>query len=88
MREVPADLKQMLARMLAISTVATDPGHVVQLSGNFLIYVTAALAAKYEGEIPPEITTVLQQARDGHMAALLEHGESAERWPHGADEMP
>lgn len=62
---------------------ATDPGHILIMTRNFIRWVKVGLAVKYEclDAIPEDYSITMAQCLEIWKDAQIEHGSNTELWP-------
>jgi len=82
--KIPDDTKMIIARVIALQTLATDPGHKITMAGAVMHWVTCGLALKYGNKdlVPSEYIATLEEDRIIWQEAMLKYNQGAEFWAH------
>lgn len=82
--KIPDDMKVTIAKVIALQSLATDPGQQIAMTASAMRWVRVGLVLKY-GEwkdVPTKYQDIFDRARTLWQSAMLNYGKGAEFWPH------
>jgi hypothetical protein len=82
--KVPDDIKATIGRMIALQSLATDPGQRILLAASVMQWIRVGLSIKYGSwdEVPERYHDTFDADRDLWQNAMMQYGRGAEFWSH------
>lgn len=79
---IPDDMKVTIAKVIALQSLATDPGQIISITAATMRWVKVGLVIKYGGleKIPDEYQDVMERDRLMWMDAVRQYGTGMEFW--------
>jgi len=93
---VPDDMKITIAKVIALQSLATDPGQQLAMTASVMRWVRVGLVLRYGSweNVPDTYKEQFTECRENWQDAIRQHGLGSEFWPHAmmrcadvADEM-
>lgn len=79
--KVPDDIKATIGKMIALQSLATDPGQKISLSGELINWVMAGLVVRYgRDKVPDAYLAELTLTRDLWIEALNKYMTGGDYW--------
>ena len=81
---IPDDLKITIAKVIALQSLATDPGQQIAMTASAMRWVRVGLVARYGPwpNVTAEYRQVFASDRELWQSAMLNYGKGDEYWPH------
>jgi hypothetical protein len=82
--KIPDDMKQIIARILALQSLATDPGQKIAMAGTVMQWIKIGLVMKY-GDwslVPANYQQIFAEDRETWQHAMITYTKGIEFWGH------
>lgn len=82
--KIPDDMKQIIARILALQSLATDPGQRVAMTGTVMLWIKIGLTMKYGNWslVPSDYQETFSVDRETWQHAMITFSKGSEFWGH------
>ncbi len=79
---IPEDMKLTISKVIALQSLATDPGQIISITASVLRWVTVGLVIRYGswGKIPDDYQEKIHKCRLLWMDAVRQYGSGDEFW--------
>jgi hypothetical protein len=79
---IPDDMKVTIAKVIALQSLATDPGQIISITAATMRWVKVGLVIKYGrwDQVPQQYQKILESCRLCWMDAVRQYGSGMEFW--------